>query len=26
VILFSGALENMFKGKIEGLFLRKAAA
>lgn len=26
VILFSGALENMFKGKIEGLFLRRAAA
>ncbi|WP_417553799.1 ABC transporter permease [Marinomonas fungiae] len=26
VILFSGALENMFKGKIEGLFLRRAVA
>ncbi|RDL43286.1 ABC transporter permease [Marinomonas piezotolerans] len=26
VILFSGALENMFKGKIEGYFLRRAAA
>ena len=26
VILFSGALENMFKGRIEGYFLRKAAA
>lgn len=26
VILFSGALENMFKGKIEGFFLRRAAA
>lgn len=26
VILFSGALENMFKDKIEGLFLRRAAA
>lgn len=26
VILFSGALENMFKGKIEGFFLRRAVA